>query len=201
MPPPRRLAASPACGTRHQLPTGPREPLARTRPRLITPSPKTDAGSGSGRRRAEVLEDSGLSCSSVFADISGEAVAAFSSRSRVRRSRDSWPDGRAEERGTARGRHAPPATISAVPASLGAPYRAAGGCGGKAQQTGCVSAGQRPPAGAAAPRPPGRGQGGPRRPSRPTCLRRGRTPGPTGTRECVTCANERPASCDICFLS
>lgn len=41
-----------------------------------------------GRRSSK---DSGLSCSSVFADISGEAVAAFASRSRVRRSRDSWP--------------------------------------------------------------------------------------------------------------
>lgn len=75
------------------------------------------------------------------------------------RGRDSWPDRRAEERGTARGRRAPPATISAVPASLGAPYRAAGGCGGKAQQTGCVSSGQRPPAGAAA-RPPARPRSG-----------------------------------------
>lgn len=61
--------------------------------------------------------------------------------------------------------------------------------------------GRGPPPGRPPACPPGRGQGGPRRPSRLTCLRRGRTPGPTGTRECVTCVNKRPVSFDICFLS
>lgn len=206
MPPPRRLAASPACGMWHWLPTGPREPLAHTRPRLITPSPKTDAGSGSGRRRTEVLEGLGSllllslrrhqrrSCRCVcFSQPSAEEpgfVAGIRGRTGELRS---------VARPGADVRHLPrfprcprvsgPLTEPQA-AAVGEPSRRAACQPGRGPQPG------RPPA-----RPPGRGQGGPRRPSRLTCLRRGRTPGPTGTRECVTCANKRPASFDICFLS
>lgn len=164
MPPPRRLAASLACGTRHRLPTG---PCGAARTHSTAPyHAVTKDGRGLGVRktpdggpRRTRVSPAPRSSPTSAEKLSLRLLLAAECGGAGIRGRDSWPDRRAEERGTARGRRAPPATISVVSASLGAPYRAAGGCGGRAQQTGCVSAGQRPPAGAAA-RPPARPRSG-----------------------------------------
>lgn len=206
MPPPRRLAASPVCGTRHRLPTGPcgaarthsTAPYhAVTKDRRGLRVRKTPDGAPRGLGSLLLLSlrrHQRRSCRCVcFSQPSAEEpgfVAGIRGRT-------------GELRSVARPgtdvRHLPRfPRCPRVSGPLTEPQAAA--VGEPSRRAACQP-GRGPPPGRPPARPPGRGQGGPRRPSRLTCLRRGRTPGPTGTRECVTCANKRPASFDICFLS
>lgn len=205
MPPPRRLAASPACGTRHRLPTGPcgaarthsTAPYhAVTEDRRGLRVRKTPDGAPRGLGSLLLLglrQHQRRSCRCICFSQPSAEEPGFVAGIRGRTGELSVARPGADVRHLPRFPRCP-----RVSGPLTEPQAAA--VGEPSRRAACHP-GRGPPPGRPPARPPGRGQGGPRRPSRLTCLRRGRTPGPTGTRECVTCANKRPASFDICFLS